>query len=218
MADVVLTNLKLLDVHQGALKSGLNVIIAGDTIKEVTDRPPQGAKVVDLGGRVLMPGLIDCHVHVTAVQLNLAPTRQLPISLVIAGASRIMREMILRGFTTVRDAGGADRGLKLAVEQGLFVGPRLFVCGRAISQTGGHGDFRPQIDQSNPGDLDHLFDGIARLADGVAEVTRSGSAPITSRSWRRAASLRSPTQSISCNIPRRRSRPSSTRRVARELT
>jgi imidazolonepropionase-like amidohydrolase len=174
MADIVLTNLKLLDVHQGALKTGMSVVLAGDTIKEITERPTHaGATVIDLGGRVLMPGLIDCHVHVTAVQLNLAPTRQLPVSLVIAGSSRIMREMIMRGFTTVRDAGGADRGLKLAVEQGLFVGPRLFVCGRAISQTGGHGDFRPQIDQPNPGALDHLFDGIGRLADGVPEVRRA---------------------------------------------
>jgi imidazolonepropionase-like amidohydrolase len=170
-----LTNLRLLDVREGALKSGLNVRIEKDRITSVSDRPPMAGEgdIIDLGGRVLMPGLIDCHVHVTAVQLNLAPTRQLPLSLVTAGASRIMRDMLMRGFTTVRDAGGADRGLKLAVEQGLFAGPRLFICGRAISQTGGHGDFRPQIDQPDPGALEHLFDGIGRIADGVAEVRRA---------------------------------------------
>lgn len=174
MSEMILTNLRLLDVATGTLKTGLNITVSGDTIEAVTDRPPgDGAKCVDLGNRVVMPGLIDCHVHVTAVQLNLAPTRALPVSLVIAGSSRIMRDMIHRGFTTVRDAGGADRGLKLAVEQRLFVGPRLFVCGRAISQTGGHGDFRPQIDQPDPGALDHLFDGIGRIADGVSEVRRA---------------------------------------------
>lgn len=175
MSRIHLTNIRLLDVRAGALKSDLRVSIEGDRIVEMTDRPPEAGdgEVIDLGGRVVMPGLIDCHVHVNAVQLNLAPTRQLPASLVTAGASRIMRQMLMRGFTTVRDAGGADRGLKLAVEQGLFVGPRLFVCGRAISQTGGHGDFRPQIDQPDPGALDHLFDGIGRIADGVPEVRRA---------------------------------------------
>jgi imidazolonepropionase-like amidohydrolase len=175
MNEVVFTNMGLLDPREGVVRPGLSVLIRGDTIAEVTDGAVEQsqARVVDLGGRVLMPGLIDCHVHVTAVQLNLAPTRQLPASLVTAGASRIMREMLMRGFTTVRDAGGADRGLKLAVEQGLFVGPRLFISGRAISQTGGHGDFRPQIDQSDPGHLDHLFNGIGRIADGVPEVQRA---------------------------------------------
>lgn len=175
MDDIVLTNLTLLDPQKGAVRPGMTVVIRGDTIADVTEEPVDASRgrVVDLEGRVLMPGLIDCHVHVTAVQLNLAPTRQLPASLVTAGASRIMREMLLRGFTTVRDAGGADLGLKLAVEQGLFQGPRLFISGRAISQTGGHGDFRPQIDQPDPGYLDHLFNGIGRIADGVPEVRRA---------------------------------------------
>ena len=172
MSHLHLTNFRMLDVHEGALKSGITVTIQGDRIASVSDQPVRegDGEVIDLGGRVLMPGLIDCHVHVNAVQLNLAPTRQLPASLVTAGASRIMSEMLMRGFTTVRDAGGADRGLKLAVEQGLFAGPRLFISGRAISQTGGHGDFRPQIDQPNPGALDHFFNGIGRIADGVPEV------------------------------------------------
>ncbi|WP_406857142.1 amidohydrolase family protein [Alsobacter sp. KACC 23698] len=175
MSRLHLTNLRLLDVREGASKPGFHVTIKGDRIVDVSDGPLDAGdgEIVDLQGRVLMPGLIDCHVHVNAVQLNLAPTRQLPASLVTAGAARIMRGMLMRGFTTVRDAGGADRGLKLAVEQGLFAGPRLYISGRAISQTGGHGDFRPQIDQPDPGALDHLFDGIGRIADGVPEVRRA---------------------------------------------
>ena len=179
---ILLTNFGLLDVEAGALRRGLQVLLNGELIAEVGEHisAPPGTREIDLGGRVLMPGLIDCHVHVTAVRLDLglAPARQLPVSLVIAGSSRVMREMLMRGFTTVRDAGGADRGLKLAVEQGLFTGPRLFVCGRAISQTGGHGDFRPQIDQPDPGYLDHTMNGIGRIADGVAEVQRAASAEI----------------------------------------
>ncbi|MDB5559823.1 MAG: amidohydrolase [Enterovirga sp.] len=174
---LLLTNLGLLDVEAGALRRGQQVLLNGELIAEVGENisAPPGTREIDLGGRVLMPGLIDCHVHVTAVRLDLglAPARQLTVSLVVAGSSRVMREMLMRGFTTVRDAGGADRGLKLAVEQGLFVGPRLFVCGRAISQTGGHGDFRAQIDQPDPGYLDHTMNGIGRIADGVAEVQRA---------------------------------------------
>lgn len=175
MSDFILTNARLLDAAAGTLHPGTSIVIRQDVIAEIgTDRPDIGtARIIDLGGRVVMPGLIDCHVHVTAVRLDLAPTRQLPLSLVTAGASKIMRAMLMRGFTTVRDAGGADRGLKLAVEQGLFVGPRLFISGRAISQTGGHGDFRPQIDQPDPAAYDHWQNGIGRIADGVPEVRRA---------------------------------------------
>lgn len=175
MPDLVLTNARLLDPAAGTLQPGTSIVIREDVIADVgTDWPGiEGARSIDLGGRIVMPGLIDCHVHVTAVRLDLSPTRQLPASLVTAGASHIMRAMLMRGFTTVRDAGGADRGLKLAVEQGLFVGPRLFISGRAISQTGGHGDFRPQIDQPDPGAFEHWQNGIGRIADGVPEVRRA---------------------------------------------
>ena len=177
MTKLLLRNFDLLDVEAGTLLPDRQVLLDGELIAEVGEHivVPPGTRQIDLGGRILMPGLIDCHVHVTAVRLDLglAPARQLPMSLVIAGSSRIMREMLLRGFTTVRDGGGADRGLKLAVEQGLFTGPRLFVCGRAISQTGGHGDFRPQIDQPDPGYLDHTMNGIGRIADGVPQVQRA---------------------------------------------
>jgi len=85
----------------------------------------------------------------------------------------VMRGMLMRGFTTVRDAGGADRGLREAVELGLFSGPRLFVAGRAISQTGGHGDARERIDHGQPCACAHLFSGMSRIADGVPEVRRA---------------------------------------------
>ncbi|MGO4816625.1 amidohydrolase family protein, partial [Cupriavidus sp. 2MCAB6] len=87
----------MLDVRMGQLRSDICVSIQGERIVEISDRPPSDGdgETIDLGGRVLMPGMIDCHAHVTAVQLNLAPTRQLPVSLVTAGASRIMRDMLM---------------------------------------------------------------------------------------------------------------------------
>jgi imidazolonepropionase-like amidohydrolase len=94
-------------------------------------------------------------------------------SLITARASKIMREMVMRGFTTLRDAGGADLGYKQAVEAGYFVGPRLFVAGRAISQTGGHADPRVRSDQTNLCDCVHLGHGLGRVADGVTEVRRA---------------------------------------------
>jgi imidazolonepropionase-like amidohydrolase len=81
--------------------------------------------------------------------------------------------MLLRGFTTVRDAGGSDAGHKQAVELGLFTGPRLFVSGRAISQTGGHGDPRSPADLIAPCDCVHLEAGLGRIADGVPEVRKA---------------------------------------------
>jgi imidazolonepropionase-like amidohydrolase len=89
-----------------------------------------------------MPGLIDCHVHVIATSANLGANALLPDSLVAAKSAGIMRGMLMRGFTTVRDMGGADIGLRIAIEEGHFVGPRLVICGKALSQTGGHTDYR----------------------------------------------------------------------------
>lgn len=84
---------------------------------------------IDCGGMWLLPGLCDAHVHVTAVTADLAALQSLPESLVTAGAARVLEGMLLRGFTTVRDAGGADWGLARAVEHGLVMGPRLLFTG-----------------------------------------------------------------------------------------
>lgn len=90
-------------------------------------------------------GLCDAHVHVTACTANLPGLLALPESLVTARAARVLEGMLLRGFTTVRDAGGADWGLAQAVEEGAIVGPRLLFTGHALSQTGGHGDMRGKV-------------------------------------------------------------------------
>lgn len=170
---ILLRNLALLDPAAGQLVSRCEVLVRGNTIAEVRRDaiPPGDAEVIDLGGRTLMPGLIDLHSHILGECFPVAP-KMLP-SLMAASAAKVMRGMLGRGFTTVRDAGGADHGHKRAVELGLFPGPRLFVSGRAISQTGGHGDSRAQADTREPPLCCAQFPGIGRIADGVAEVRKA---------------------------------------------
>ena len=123
-----------------------------------------------------MPGLIDLHVHVIAVQLNLPQQMAMPNVLVTFRSAPILRDMLRRGYTTVRDAGGAGHAFKVAVEQGLVQGPRLFVSGRALSQTGGHGDGRPRSDfmqGDSPCPCCVRVGALARVADGVDEVRRA---------------------------------------------
>lgn len=170
---LLLRNLALLDPEQGTLTSRCEVLVRGGEIVEVRrDTIAAGdAEVIDLGGRTLMPGLIDLHCHVLG---ECFPTthKMLP-SLMAASAAKVMQGMLGRGFTTIRDAGGADHGHKRAVELGLFPGPRLFVSGRAISQTGGHGDSRAMADSREPPMCCAQFPGIARIADGVPEVRKA---------------------------------------------
>ena len=173
MGNILFKNLDLLDPREDDLKPNRQVLVQGNVIAEVSEGAIDAgdAEVHDLGGRTLMPGLIDCHVHIHRTILPVAPT-MLP-SLITAYALDTLQGMIMRGFTTVRDGGGADAGHRKAIEMGLFVGPRLFVCGRAISQTGGHGDPRSPAELCEPSACKHLVAGIGRLADGVPEVRRA---------------------------------------------
>ena len=169
---LVLTNFDLLDVVAGVVKSGYALIIENGRITKLAHGavvPPAGAEVIDLKGRTVMPGLIDCHVHILQSVFP-ASTDFTPSYLTMAATVRL-GEMLGRGFTTVRDAGGADAGHRQAVEEGLIRGPRLFVCGRALSQTGGHGDSRTQADMLDPCGCSALLKGgIGRIVDGVPAV------------------------------------------------
>lgn len=163
----------VLDVDKGALLDGIEVLIEGDRIARVStqtiDAP--GVTRIDLGGRTLMPGLIDAHVHVIATLVDLAKNAELPSSLIALRSRKIMHDMLMRGFTTVRDLAGADLGMKMAVEEGMIDGPRLVICGKALSQTVGHCDYRSRHDKRelHAGSLGAL----GRIADGVDEVRRA---------------------------------------------
>ena len=136
----------------------------------VHDRAEAETRVLDVTGRYLMPGLIDGHVHVTAFLAELRDLEETAGSYVTAHAARTMRDMLGRGFTSVRDMGGADHGLARAQREGLLPGPRLFYCGHALSQTGGHGDMRLPGDRRPPGGDGP---GISTVADGVDAVRRA---------------------------------------------
>ena len=120
-----------------------------------------------------MPGLIDCHVHVIAGSANLAQNAAWPDSYVTAKSARILHDMLRRGFTTVRDVGGADYGLVRAIEEGLFPAPRLVICGKALSQTGGHCDFRGRFDDRPTLRTGHSLGALGRVCDGVPEIRRA---------------------------------------------
>jgi imidazolonepropionase-like amidohydrolase len=148
MAQILFKNAKLLDPHADALQGGASVLVEDDLVREVSTKPIKASKAsaIDCGGRTLMPGLIDCHVHVLLSEVNIRYLEAIPLTLMTARAATLMRAMIDRGFTTVRDTGGADWGLRDGVAQGLLTGPRMFIAGRAIGPTGGHSDARRRTD------------------------------------------------------------------------
>jgi imidazolonepropionase-like amidohydrolase len=165
------------DSAAGALRPGCRIVIEGDRIAAVTDEPiavGDVAQTIDAGGRVVLPGLIDAHVHVIASSHDLSSLALQPASLVTAQSSTILRDMLHRGFTTVRDAAGADFGLREAVARGLFEGPRLFIAGFPVSQTGGHADMRPMGVRQREFFCSCAGLGlIGAIADGVGEVRRA---------------------------------------------
>lgn len=139
---IVFTGARIFDGMHDTLTAA-NVVVDGEHIRSVGDAPPPaGAQIVDCGARVLMPGLIDAHVHAYFHDLNVHRLSRLPLSLFAHHASGMLGDMLDRGFTSVRDTGGADWGLAMAIERGLLKAPRLFYCEKALSPTGGHGDFR----------------------------------------------------------------------------
>ncbi len=152
-----------------------NVLVEDGVIRDVEARPISASErhVIDLRGRTLMPGLIDCHVHVVASMMNLAANAQLPDALAVLRSLPILRGMLDRGFTTVRDVGGAPPALAEALDQGLAVGPRVIPCGKALSKTGGHVDLRPRYDALDPHRWEARFGALGRIADGVDEVRRA---------------------------------------------
>ena len=175
MTVVVLENAALLDGTVPERRGGHHVAFEGERIVEVSDRPISGAaeRRIDLAGRTLMPGLIDAHVHVTVASVRIAAIAREPATLTGLRAGAIMAGMLARGFTTVRDAGGADWGLARAVEEGLLPGPRLFYSGRALSQTGGHGDFRPLTAGHCPcGSMAIEFSAVVDGVDAVRRAAR----------------------------------------------
>lgn len=171
---VLLTNAKLVEPEARRVQPGQRVFVRDGLIAGMgADCPDTAQRVVDLGGRALMPGLIDCHVHATAVESTFSGASALPASLLAFRTAHVLDAMLQRGFTTVRDMGGADHGLVRAVDEGWIPGPRIVTCGRVLSQTGGHGDFRGRYDTRYRPICCTGFGIVARLCDGVSEVRKA---------------------------------------------
>ena len=172
MGQVLFKNASLLDPNRDELQGGVSVLVEGDTIREVSAAPirsPQ-ADAIDCAGRTLMPGLIDCHVHVYLSEVNIRYLESVPLTLMTARGAALMRAMLDRGFTTVRDTGGADWGIRGAVARDLLPGPRLFIAGRAIGPTGGHSDARRRTDAGRSCKCGNAMTFCLEIADGADAV------------------------------------------------
>lgn len=171
----------VLDVHAGTYLEGHDVLAVDGRVVEVGRdvRTALDVEVVEARGLRVLPGLVDCHVHVTAATADLGALTTWAPTYVTAHTARVLRETLDRGFTTVRDTGGADHGLARAQAEGLFPGPRLIHGGKAFSQTGGHGDVRTagQHAQEDPGccvALGRVVDGVDALRVAARDELRKG--------------------------------------------
>lgn len=180
MSALVIHGASLLDLESGEFRPATTVRVEGDRIVEVSAPgahldAPDDVPRLDAAGRTLLPGFIDAHVHAAITTMDLAAMGRRSLTRIGIEAKAILERMLRRGFTTVRDAGGLDAGLKDAIAAGLVSGPRVFRSGRVMSQTGGHGDTSPH----NPGAEPHLCacsihtSGFAHVADGPDAVRRA---------------------------------------------
>ena len=183
---ILIRNARILKTRKASLTPSCDLLIEDNRIKTMLpseaaqtlrqwfeNLPADAAKQIEASQGVLMPGLIDCHVHVLASQMHLGQLGRLPNVLAVLRAVPILEGMIRRGFTTVRDAGGADDALRQATADGTILGPRIFPSGRALSQTGGHGDMRERNDIIEPCACTLKVGAIARIVDGVDAMRKA---------------------------------------------
>jgi imidazolonepropionase-like amidohydrolase len=178
MKRTVLTGATLID-GTGADPATADVVVSDGVIMEIGPGL-DGDEAVDLDGHWLLPGLIDCHVHVMVSTINLLRTLQTPFSLPFYEAAHNLRATLMGGITSVRDAGGADLGVKTALERGLILGPRMQIAVTILSQTGGHGDewfpcgAEVPFLIAHPGRPHNVCDGPEEVLRTVREVIRAG--------------------------------------------
>jgi imidazolonepropionase-like amidohydrolase len=168
--EILFRDVRVFDGRSTALRGPTAVLVRGNRIAAIgasavpTD---PSATIIDGGGRTLMPGLIDAHTHIMFATISLSTVLTADIGFVNVAATKAASDMLLRGFTSIRDLGGPVLGLKRGIDAGLVPGPRIWPSGAFISQTGGHGDFRlPNDMPARPGDFTYSERvGAAAIAD-----------------------------------------------------
>ncbi|UNK79581.1 amidohydrolase family protein [Sphingopyxis granuli] len=182
MAKTLLRNVRIFDGSTPQLSPSRSILLDGGTIQAIlpTDAVDAVDTIIDLDGRTLIPGLIDAHFHAYASDFDFVKLEKLPPTYLAQRGRHLMEDALKRGFTTVRDVGGGDYGLWRALEEGWIIGPRLFYCGRAFSQSGGHGDIRaPHEDDAlcgcaGKGILAERVDGADAIRKAAREALRKG--------------------------------------------
>ncbi len=208
---VLFQNVRIFNGKSATLSAPSNVLVRGNTIEKILTeaiqaRPGPGTMIIEGGGRVLMPGLIEAHWHtfMTATPQVLLTTAD--SSYLHLRAAHQAEATLMRGFTTVRDLGGPVFGLKRAIDEGLMIGPRIYPSGAFISQTSGHGDFRFsfEVPRMPGGPLSSSeLAGVAAIADSPDEVRlrareqlRQGASQIKLMAGGGVASPHNPLESI----------------------
>ncbi|VAV98066.1 Prolidase [hydrothermal vent metagenome] len=182
MSMIVIENVDIFDGISPEIKENHHVAIEGRKITEISHREINfsGATRISGAGKTLMPGMIDAHFHACLVKVKGYDLTTIPASLLYPAAANLLENTLRRGFTTIRDAGGADFGLAEAVTQGFINGPRIFFSGRPITQTGGHGEIRPKsftepcLCSSHQAHMVAVVDGVDELRKVVREEFRKG--------------------------------------------
>ena len=161
-------------------RKNVTVVIEDGAIRSFGDAAPKGARVIDASALIVMPGMIDSHVHLWSNAEAIQDRLLVPFSLNVARALANARLTLEHGFTTVRDAGGTPRGVKMAIDRGLFPGPRLRIAVGALSQTGGHGDglmpsgVRVSFFPTSSEHPDGVVDGVEEVSKATRALIRAG--------------------------------------------
>jgi imidazolonepropionase-like amidohydrolase len=174
MPQTLFTNANVVLEGFAALQPFFSVLVRDGLIALVSATPIEhgDATVVDVGGRTLMPGLIDAHAHITG--LSLTPKNiAYPAPEIALASANYLRNCLLDGYTTIREAGGADHATARLLADGHIVGPRLFYSGKALTQTGGGADFRTPDEEIDPWGHVGPFSNMSVIVDSTDEVRKA---------------------------------------------